>query len=79
MSFMKKDILLASTDSLDKMERLVNDYFFSISYTLKRTLVHSFKYCIMFNGKPYREDTYYIIRRGYKNGERFYFYKRGEK
>ena len=76
---MKKDILLASTDSLDKMERLVNDYFFSISYTLKRTLEHSFKYCIMFNEKPYKEDTYYIIRRGSKNGERFYFYKRGEK
>ena len=76
---MKKDILLASAESLDKIERLVNDYFYSISYTLKRTLESSFKYCIMHNGNPYKEDTYYIIRRGFKNGERYYFYKRGEK
>ena len=74
---MSKDKLLASADSLDKIERLVNDYFFSISYSLKRTLDNSFKYLIMFNGKPYKEDTYYIIRRGFKNGERFYFYKKG--
>ena len=74
---MKKDKLLASADSLDKMVRLVNDYFFSISYSLKRTLEPSFKYCIMFNGKPYKEDTYYVLRRGFRNGERFYFYKKG--
>lgn len=73
---MIKDKLLASCESLDKMERLVNDYFFSISYTLKRTLDTSFKYCIMFNGKPYKEDKYYVLRRGFKNGERFYFYKK---
>ncbi len=75
---MSKDKLLASCDSLDKMERLVNDYLFSISYTLKRSPEHSFKYIIMFNGKPYKEDKYYVLRRGFKNGERFYFYKRGE-
>ena len=73
---MKKDILLASADSLDKMERLVNDYFFSISYELRRTCDFSFKYYIAINGKPYKEDTYYVLRRGFKNGERYYFYKR---
>ncbi len=71
-------ILLASANSLDKMERIVNDYFFSKSYTLKRTWESSFKYCIMFNGKHYKEDIYYVIRRGFKNGERYYFYKRGD-
>lgn len=75
---MSKDKLLASCNSLDKMERLVNDCFFSISYNLKRSSEHSFKYIIMFNGKPYKEDKYYVLRRGFKNGERFYFYKRGD-
>lgn len=59
---MKKDKLLASSDSLDKMIRLVNDYFYSASYILKRTLEPDFKY--------------YVLRRGFRNGERYYFYMR---
>ena len=80
MSFMKKDILLASADSLDKIERLVNEYFFSKSYEVRRTCDFAFKYYIAINGKPYKEDKYYVLKRDFKNGnERYYFYKRGEK
>lgn len=77
---MKKDILLASADSLEKIERLVNDYFFSISYEVRRTCDFTSKYYIAINGKPYKEDTYYVLKRIFKNGNiRYYFYKRGEK
>lgn len=79
MTRVNKDKLLASSDSLVEIDKLVNKYFCSISYSLKRTLEPSFKFCIMFNGKPYKEDTYYVLRRGFRNGERYYFYKRENK
>ena len=65
--------LLASSNSLEKIERLVNDYFFSISYEVRRTCDFTNNYYICLNGKPYKEDIYVVIRKG--NG-RYYFYKK---
>ena len=67
-----KDKLLASAESLEKIERLVNDYFFSISYEVRRICDYTNQYYISFNGKPYKENKYYVIN---KRG-RYYFYKK---
>ena len=70
---MSKYKLLASANSLEKIERLVNDYFFSISYEVRRVCNFTNNYYIAFNGKPYKEDIFEVIKKG--NG-RYYFYRK---
>lgn len=76
---MKKDKLLASADSLDKIERLVNDYFFSISYSVNRVCDTNHIYTI-YHCTDIVYD-YYVQWKHFKRKDtgRYYFYKRGEK
>ena len=70
-----KDKIIASAFSLEHLENLINDYWFSISYKIDRESLFCNKYKIL-NYNNSIVSNYYVLRKKLKNENRYYFMKK---